>query len=1304
MAYSFRLLTFNPYDKTIINDEEEGQEDEVYKKPQKEFLVQMFGINEKGETACIFVEGYTPFFYVKVGDKWTDSNRIEFMLQLTQDLGEGFADGIVSSSFIKRKQLYGFDGGKEHNFILIRFKNDATFKKTEKLWYNIQPQTPTTEYKKTLKPKGYLYKGQSTLLYESQIPSVLRLFHIKEMSPSGWIALPHKHTVKNQKKTTSCTYEFSIKYTHIIAQPQKETLVPYKICSFDIEASSSHGDFPLAVKNYKKLATNIVDLCTEVGPYYDPAIVSKYSGVNEYLKDIVLSAFGLSKRPMEYVDRVYPKTTVKLAQVDTLFAKWISICPAKYKEDNAKDVITYEIDDEEADTDEIDAYTCDGDGEGECEGEGEGQGQGHAEAEETLFNWSAFKSKVKPYKKKGTIVDLLADTEASRDTQIVELTRTLTNVFPALEGDIVTFIGSTFLRYGETKPYLNHCLALGTCDDVAVENSVIQRCATEKDVLLQWTNLIQKEDPDIIIGYNIFGFDYQFMFERAKELECEKSFLRLSRNKKDVCLNRNWKTGKEGLEETTINIASGQHDLKFVKMTGRLQIDLYNYLRRDYQLTQYKLDYVSGYFIGDYVSKLEHIAGDTKIYTRNLTGLENGCFINFEEEAHSVDAYKNGKKFEVHAVDIATCTFMIKGLEQPDLINKKVKWGLAKDDVTPQDIFRMTNEGPAERAIIAKYCIQDCNLVHHLLRKIDVITGYVEMANLCSVPMDFLVMRGQGIKLTSYIAKKCREKNTLLPVLDKGSSDEGYEGAIVLEPKCNLYLDDPVACLDYSSLYPSAMMSENISHDSKVLTREYDLNGKLLKVTGTRDETGRFIYDNLPTYTYVDIQYDTYKWQRKGGNIKAAMEKVKVGYKICRFAQFPEEKGRAIMPSILEELLAARKATRKLIENEKDEFMKNILDKRQLSIKVTANSMYGQTGAKTSTFYEKDCAAATTAIGRKLLTYAKRVVEEAYTNQVIPTKNHGEVRTNAEYVYGDTDSVFFKFNLEDVNTGERIKGEKALEITIELAKQAGKLASMFLKKPHDLEYEKTFMPFCLLSKKRYVGMMYEDNHYKCKRKSMGIVLKRRDNAPIVKDIYGGIIDILMKEQNIEHAIRFLKESLQNIVNGNCEMDKLVITKSLRSGYKNPQQIAHKVLADRMGKRDSGNKPGNGDRIPYVYIENPDRKALQGERIETPDFILKNKLKINYAFYITNQIMKPLQQVFALVLEQMKDFRKKKGHTLQAWFKELKELKKDYPDLEQYKDKEESLRNKEVKALLFDAYIRKTNNTNKGAREITEFYQ
>jgi DNA polymerase elongation subunit (family B) len=1304
IMHSFRLLAFNPYDAVIEAEEEGGR---VVK--NKEFLVQMFGINEQGETACIFVEGYTPFFYAKVGDEWTESMRACFIAQLTQDLGDYHADAIIESSLVKRKNLYGFDAGKDHTFVLIKFRNESAMKKAKGMWYMPAVTSESGDYQKKLKPEGYEYEGQSTFLYEAQIPPLLRLFHIQEISPSGWIALPQNKVTVRENKTTSCTYEFTVKYNHIVAQPQKETRVPYKICSFDIEASSSHGDFPLAVKNYKKLATNIVDLCTPEGAYYNE---DERNCTREFIKEIILTAFGFSKAPLDYTDLVYPQKKVTKDEIETLFAKWIAICPAKYKgeiEVDAKDVLG----DDEEDAGEAGAGAGEaGAGADEAEaGAGEaGAGNELGDGDAPIFNWRMFKNKPKPYKKKGTIMDLLMDAEATRDTQLVELTRTLTNIFPALQGDMVTFIGSTFLRYGEPKPYLNHCIALGTCDDV--ENAQIERCKTEKDVLLQWTKIIQKEDPDVIIGYNIFGFDYQFMYLRAKELGCERAFLQLSRNKKEVCLNRNWKTGKEGLEESTIVIASGQHDLKFVKMTGRLQVDLYNYLRRDYQLAQYKLDYVSGYFIGDGVKKLEYIDGNTKVYSKNLTGLENHSFINFEEEAHSVDAYKNGQKFEVYDVDLSTSSFMIKGIEKPDLVKKKVRWGLAKDDVTPQDIFRMTNEGPKERAVIAKYCIQDCNLVHHLMRKIDVITGYVEMANLCSIPLDFLVMRGQGIKLTSYIAKKCREKNTLLPVLDKGDLDEGYEGATVLEPKCNLYLDEPVACLDYSSLYPSAMMSENISHDSKVLTREYDLKGKLLYETGikvkqhdsaTHDSAKEvFIYDNLPTYTYVDIQYDTYKWQRRGGNPKASMEKVKVGYKVCRYAQFPEEKGRAIMPSILEELLAARKATRKLAEKETDEFMKNVLDKRQLSIKVTANSMYGQTGAKTSTFYEKDCAASTTAIGRKLLTYGKRVIEEAYANQLLPTKNHGIVRTNAEYVYGDTDSVFFKFNLTDPDTGAKIVGPKALEITIELAKQAGKLASMFLKKPHDLEYEKTFMPFCLLSKKRYVGMMYEDDHLHCKRKSMGIVLKRRDNAPIVKDVYGGIIDILMKEKNIELAVKFLRECMQDIVDGKCGMDKLVITKSLRSGYKNPQQIAHKVLADRMGKRDSGNKPGVGDRIPYVYIENPDRKALQGERIETPEFIKANRLKINYSFYITNQIMKPLQQVFALVLEQMKDFRKKKGHTLRMWTKELEALKKEYPDPEKYRDKEESLRNKEVKALLFDDYIRRTSNSNKGAREITEF--
>ena len=74
-----------------------------------------------------------------------------------------------------------------------------------------------------------------------------------------------------------------------------------------------------------------------------------------------------------------------------------------------------------------------------------------------------------------------------------------------------------------------------------------------------------------------------------------------------------------------------------------------------------------------------------------------------------------------------------------------------------------------------------------------------------------------------------------MPDIEKGSGDEGYEGAIVLPPKSGLYLDTPVACVDYSSLYPSSMISENLSHDSKVWTKEYNLNEDLIKETGEKN-------------------------------------------------------------------------------------------------------------------------------------------------------------------------------------------------------------------------------------------------------------------------------------------------------------------------------------------------------------------------------------------------------------------------------------------------------------------------------------
>jgi DNA polymerase elongation subunit (family B) len=537
-----------------------------------------------------------------------------------------------------------------------------------------------------------------------------------------------------------------------------------------------------------------------------------------------------------------------------------------------------------------------------------------------------------------------------------------------------------------------------------------------------------------------------------------------------------------------------------------------------------------------------------------------------------------------------------------------------------------------------------------------------------------------------------------MPVIEKGGMDEGYEGAIVLEPKCDLYLDNPVACVDYSSLYPSAMISQNYSHDSLVWTKEYDLEGNLIREKGEKNAAGQFIYDNLPEYGYIDVEYDNFKYIKIGS---AVAKKTKVGKFVCRWAQLPNNK-KSILPAILEELLKARSDTRKLIKTTKDPFMQNILDKRQLAYKVTANSLYGQCGSRTSAFYEKNVAASTTATGRMMITYAKRIIEEVYANMVYNTNCCGPVRTRAEYIYGDTDSVFFTFNLENSETGEKIIGKQALEMTIEIAQDAAKLCSQWLKAPMELAYEKTLWPFFLLSKKRYVGILYEEDPNKGKLKFMGLPLKRRDSCDYMKDVYGGVLDILMKSTDMGAAIKYLDTCLNNLIAGKVSMDKLAITKALRSDYKNPDSIGHNVLAERIGKRDPGNKPKSGDRIKFVFIVNDDKKALQGEKMETPEFIVENKLPIDYNHYITNQIMKPLLQLFGLDVEKIWKVLGKHS-AIKEYKKQIEKLEEDFPDLEIFMKKKEKFCAAKVKALLFDKVLEKIYNEKNNIQQITSFF-
>ena len=985
---------------------------------------------------------------------------------------------------------------------------------------------------------------------------------------------------------------------------------------------------------------------------------------------------------------------------------------------------------------------CDGHGEGEGEGDGSG---GESDDELLLMEPGTIGGGVGG---SCAIVDMLLNKAAAtttttggeavmtRDMKISRLNDKLMMKLPPLRGDEVTFVGSSFMKNGSLEPYYQNCIVQNAhgvaCD--AVDGIDIVNVNSETRLLLAWTDLIQRENPDIIIGYNIFQFDYDFMFHRAKENGCEKYFLKLSRKKDEICANKKYGCDEYELEKTQIILATGEYNLNYVKMAGRLQIDMYTYFRRDYNLPSYKLDDVAGQYISDDIVDVVvegSGGGGMGLLTRNVAGLKLGDYIHLEICGFTNDYLDQGRKFAVLSMtpggggggtvlwltpeDSELCGELIRGIFAQK--KKRLKWCIAKDDVSPQEIFRLTNGDGRDLARVAKYCLQDCNLVHHLLSKIDVLTGFQEMSRLCSVPVSFLVLRGQGIKLTSYVAKKCREKNTLMPDLVKQDvRDSGYEGAIVLPPKCNMYIDEPVAVLDFASLYPSCMISHNFSHDSKMSTSEYDMSGKLIVCSSSLSPPATATATATAT-AYIDVEFDVFEQLRNPAKPKSSkLEKTKVGTKVCRWAQL-DNNAKSIMPSILEELLAARKETRtkiKLGGKDMDPFIQNILDKRQLAYKLTANSLYGQCGSRTSTFYDKDLAASTTATGRKMIMYAKRVIEEVYGGGVLqPVSCYaggGHVVCNAEYVYGDTDSVFFTFGLQDPLTREPIRGRAALEITIELAQRAARKCTDGLVAPMELSYEKTMMPFILLSKKRYVGMLYETDPTRGKMKAMGLSLKRRDSCDYLKDTYGEILNILMKDQKLDKALAFLKTSLTDLINGNVSMDKLTITKSLRGYYKNPAQIAHAVLAERVSNRDPGNKPKPGDRIPFVHIvvsEIAKKKLLQGEKIEIPEYVAQKKLKIDYAFYITHQLMNPLIQLFVLSVEEIVQSRHVKEYTkavaMKGYLREIRRLENEFPDAEVFAKKKEKFQIGVVKRELFDDFLLKIEQDKQNIRAITHFF-
>jgi len=415
----------------------------------------------------------------------------------------------------------------------------------------------------------------------------------------------------------------------------------------------------------------------------------------------------------------------------------------------------------------------------------------------------------------------------------------------------------------------NYLFNLDTCDPI--EGTTVLTFTTEKKLLLGYCQFINDLDPDIIVGYNIFGFDNGYLFERAKVLGIEHRFNYQSK------INRFTEITKKILN----NQQSGFNEWKMTRLYGRIHIDLLQVIKKDFKLESYKLNSVGEHFLGE-----------------------------------------------------------------------------GKDDVTPREIFEAwsPNEGTtAKRTRVGKYCVQDTMLCLKLFEKFAVLANHIEMAKVTRVPVEYLITRGQSIKVFSQIAYQTRKSGFLIPVLEVGNKDSKFQGATVLDAKIGYY-QKPVAGLDFASLYPSIMIAHNMCYSTIVLDPKY------LNVPG--------------------VEYSRIEWVGSG---EQPDEQVNFKFSFVQSRNGVPEEG--VLSGILQSLWKNRKVTKKQMNATTDPFVKTVLNAKQLAIKVSMNSIYGFTGAVVGALPCLGISQSVTGCGRQM-------IEQ--------TSNLARSRFNCEVIYGDS--------------------------------------------------------------------------------------------------------------------------------------------------------------------------------------------------------------------------------------------------------------------------------------------------------------
>lgn len=515
---------------------------------------------------------------------------------------------------------------------------------------------------------------------------------------------------------------------------------------------------------------------------------------------------------------------------------------------------------------------------------------------------------------------------------------------------------------------------------------------------------------------------------------------------------------------------------------------------------------------------------------------------------------------------------------------------------------------PRDMAEVNKYCLWDCVLPSKLTRQEQILEGFVTTARTTHTVFQQLVFGGETRKnanmFVHYAHRTTPAPYVLAPIKSTDKSLEGkYTGATVLEAKVGFY-KDPVSTLDFASLYPSIMQTCNLCPST--LVARADLRAEILALTPPAQSFAFLVVDGTGACRVLDDRCELHAAPGEASKCLRAQ------VFLVLFLETPVifvQTQPGVTPSVLTTLLHERKAVRKQKAAEPDPVKAAVLEALQKAIKVSANSVYGAFGAEFGDMSCKEIAAATTFLGRWMIERTKERAEEL-------TQAPGSV------IYGDTDSVFVLQRGKSVAEAEDVGDRIAERITAHFASFSARLKQLDDRVPKcyiDLENEKTYCPFNLLAKKRYIGRMSGNGKIDAK----GVAESRRDYAPVTTKLYKEVRTILMArvaDDPREAALAALRAGVARVVDDEVPLQDYVKNKKLNNT--STRDLAHWHAADELAER-GFETPHVGDRQDFIYVVKPGKTPKAFERAKDPRLVRADGDAVHRVYYLTNELQSPL---------------------------------------------------------------------------------